>query len=32
VDKTRQTLHIEPPIFRAYVASNPDGEGEQGDT
>jgi hypothetical protein len=33
VDKTRQTLHIEPPVFRAYVASNPDGDGadEQGD-
>ena len=24
VDKERQTLHIEPPVFRAYVASNPD--------
>ncbi|MGB1285733.1 MAG: hypothetical protein ACPG7F_04285 [Aggregatilineales bacterium] len=24
VDNERQTLHIEPPVFRSYVASNPD--------
>jgi hypothetical protein len=29
VDKTRQTLHIEPPIFRAFVASNPDTDDEE---
>jgi hypothetical protein len=26
VDKVQQTLHIEPPVFRAFVSSNPDVE------